>query len=686
MRRFLCWFSAILIFCCSAGSAAFPVNSPAQAEDSLEGGDAFPQITIEDVQAMNPDSSILAVFSNNGYLSLLMGKYYDKPVKNAEDGIESIRGMASLLGLEKGCDFFAVYGSKNNTDYTFYTYQQRYGQQTLRYATLKVIVDPEGYTAGLSCSFFPNAGTASREPTITPEKALEIVRAKYSGQKIEFYPEHTVREVAIFNNAVYDCYLICSSNPGVTVSFDMPYLEHFVAISGEYVYGIPANTFEVDRKNIMDNSSYFEGFEMHQYTRIVKLEDGTLRMVSVPVGFNPRDGLYYLVDPERKIAVADYYDFNYADKVTFVTSKTEDGWSQNNLLAYANYRLIYDFYADHGIRSVDGFETPILITVGWVDENREPVNNAVFYGINRGWACFGISDINHYGDSLDVVGHEYTHGVLRLSAQGILSINETGVINEALADIMGNLAEISLGYTEDRDWKIAETSGNTLRNMSDPNELQQPAFVGDRYYKSPVTTPDSDINDSGGIHRNNSLLGHIAWRMDQAGMTHEQQIGMWLTAIEILTPRSDYDDLHAALLLSLKINGNLQAYGSALNRAFEAAGLDEDWKESYLTAVRDGFGRFTFDALDTLGNLACRVDFYDANRDYTWVDCAYPDPEGRISVLLPEGKYVAQLITMNDSGETEYYNYTGQKWMKGGYMKAFKVSNGEVKSLSYAEK
>ena len=362
-----------------------------------------------------------------------------------------------------------------------------------------------------------------------------------------------------------------------------------MTIGGDYVYGIPASTFEAEHGNAIDNSSYFEGFEMHEYSRTMRLEDGSIRTVTVPVGYNPRDGLYYLVDPERRIAVADYYDFNNADQVTFIKSKSVGGWTQNNLLAYANYRIIYDFYADHGIRSADGFETPILITVNWVDENREPVDNAVFYGINRGWVCFGISEINHYGDALDVVGHEYTHGVLRLTAQGVLSISETGVINEALADIMGNLAEISLGYTDDREWKFGEKSGHILRNMSDPNEMQQPEFVGDRYYKSPVINPDSNMNDSGGIHKNNSLPGHIAWLMDQAGMSYEQQIGMWLTTMEILTPRSDYDDLHAALLLSLKINGILHEYGAALNRAFEATGLDSDWTKSYLTAEREGF-------------------------------------------------------------------------------------------------
>ena len=654
---------------------------PGEDPDARPG--AVKQLTYEDIQAMNPDSQVIAVFSNNGYLSMLLGKYYDQPVRDQEDGIRSVQGLASLLGFSKGSEFFTVYASRNNTGYTFYTYQQRYGRYTLRYATLRIIVDPEGYTAGLSCSFTPNAGMATHEPKITGEEALEIVREKYAGVDLKYYPERTARQAAFFYNRLFDCYVVYTSNPDVTVSFDMPYLEHFVTVLGEYTYGIPTDTFAADPDNVMDNSAYFRGLQTRDYTRTMTLEDGSTRTVTVPVSYNPNDGQYYLIDPERRIAVARYDDFNYHDKVTFVTSPTVDGWDQNNLLAYANYRIMYDFYADHGIRSVDGFETPILITVGWCDENGEAVDNACFYGVNRGWACFGISYANHYGDALDVVGHEYTHGVVRQSMQGSLGINETGAIGEAYSDIMGNLAEMSLNYTDDRSWKVAERTGRYIRDMGRPNDREQPEFVGDRYYKSPVNEPVTGINDCGGVHNDDSLLGHIAYLMDQTGMTYEQQIALWLTAIEIITPLSDYTDLHGALLLSLKINGMLDEYGPALNRAFAASGLDDDWTESYLTAQRPGCGRVIFEPLEGLGDLACAVYFLTPDGDT--VDRAYPDPKHRVSALLPAGTYIARLLLRTDNGGSEIYNYTGTGWNTTGTLLAFSVKDGAVTRLTYSE-
>ena len=144
------------------------------------------QLTIEDIQAMNGDSTVVDIYSNKGYLSFLLGKFYDKPVRNAEDGVESIKGLASLLGLGKGCEFFAVYSERDDDGYMYYTYQQRYGGNTLLYSTLRVVVDPDGYTAGLSCSFVPNLGIVEDQGGITAAEAENIVRSA-QGASLRYY-------------------------------------------------------------------------------------------------------------------------------------------------------------------------------------------------------------------------------------------------------------------------------------------------------------------------------------------------------------------------------------------------------------------------------------------------------------------------------------------------------------------
>ena len=59
------------------------------------------QMTMEDIQALNPDATVIDIYNNEGYLSLRVGKFYDGRVSDMEEGIEAIRGMASLLGFGK---------------------------------------------------------------------------------------------------------------------------------------------------------------------------------------------------------------------------------------------------------------------------------------------------------------------------------------------------------------------------------------------------------------------------------------------------------------------------------------------------------------------------------------------------------------------------------------------------------
>ena len=637
------------------------------------------QLTIEDIQAMNPDSLVIDCYTNEGYLSTLVGKFYEGKVYNIEDGIKSIQGLAALLGFSKGSEFFAIYGETNNTGYTFYTYQQRYGGATLRYATLRIVVDPEGYTAGLSCSFVPNVGTASQEPAITKEQALEVVKNRYARFNLIYYPEQTVLMAVPYNGIVVNCYIVYTNNPDAYPGFDIPYYEHLVATDGTYLTIMPATSFAIPGGDAVDNSYFFEDMVTETYTTTVKLNDGTAREISVPVSYNSRDRKYYLMDPSRKIAVAQYYDFNYNySTVSFVTSKTVGGWSDNNLLAYANYIIMYDFYLNHGIRSVDGFGTPILVTVGYCEEDGTPIDNCCYYGINNGWACFAVSDANHSSDCVDVCGHEYTHGITNHSMQGICYQNETGAINEAYSDIMGNLAEMSLDYTSDRTWLHEERSGNYIRNLGDPNDREQPAYVGDVYYRPSVLYPDFSLNDYGGVHFNNSLVGHIAYLMDQTGMSYEQQIAMWLTSIEIINPLSNYEDLHGALLFALKINGLLQEYGPALNQAFRDAGLNEDWNETYLTATKKGYGRITFETDETIAANIAQAYFFDKNNTMIM---GIPDTNGTVSLLLPAGSYRVQFATLINDKVTTYV-YTSNGWStSGGSAVTISVTDGSVTKL-----
>ena len=178
--------------------AAQPATMPSDNQAAASQPNALVQLTMEDIQAMNGDSTVIDIYNNDGYLSTLVGKYYEGKVNNYEDGVDSIKGIASLLGLTKGCEFFIVYAETDDDGYTYYTYQQRYGRNTLQYATLRICVDPQGYTAGLTCSFVPNAGTAlSHHPRTTDN--LLYIKARRSFRAFCVYNCHECHVYFIYN-------------------------------------------------------------------------------------------------------------------------------------------------------------------------------------------------------------------------------------------------------------------------------------------------------------------------------------------------------------------------------------------------------------------------------------------------------------------------------------------------------
>jgi Zn-dependent metalloprotease len=110
--------------------------------------------------------------------------------------------------------------------------------------------------------------------------------------------------------------------------------------------------------------------------------------------------------------------------------------------------------------------------------------NRVHYGSaynNASWSdsCFcmtyGDGDGRNYGPfaSLDVAGHEMTHGVTSRTA-GLIYSGESGGLNESMSDIMGTLVEFHSNNAEDPgDYLIGENialNHTPLRWMDDPSK------------------------------------------------------------------------------------------------------------------------------------------------------------------------------------------------------------------------
>lgn len=170
--------------------------------------------------------------------------------------------------------------------------------------------------------------------------------------------------------------------------------------------------------------------------------------------------------------------------------------------AYDGLGDTYRFYWEQFQRdSIDDQGMPLH---GWVHYG-ERYDNAFWDGSEM---VFGDGDMfDRFTKSLDVIGHELTHGVTEKEA-GLQYLNQSGALNESVSDVFGSLVkQYKRGQTADKaDWLIGADiikkgfPGKALRSMAAPGTAwehdDQPATM-----KGYVHTQA----DNGGVHTNSGI-------------------------------------------------------------------------------------------------------------------------------------------------------------------------------------
>lgn len=195
-----------------------------------------------------------------------------------------------------------------------------------------------------------------------------------------------------------------------------------------------------------------------------------------------------------------------------------EGGSSGDFDAQSAYNYIgntYDYYnARFGRDSFNNGGATMTMTVHY----SSGYNNAFWNGSQM---VFGDGDGSLFGPfarSLDVVAHEFTHAVTQYSA-GLIYMNESGALNEAMSDIFAASVEsYANGGTINSDtWKVGEdcytpgTAGDALRYMDRPTD---DGYSYD-YYPERYT----GSADNGGVHLN-SGIANLAFNLMVEGGRH----------------------------------------------------------------------------------------------------------------------------------------------------------------------
>ena len=242
----------------------------------------------------------------------------------------------------------------------------------------------------------------------------------------------------------------------------------------------------------------------------IGVKDDTKTVDSQPAA----GGGFELVSPDERRAT--YDAGNRVTRGTLMTD-ADDHWNftkpnytspdqRAGVDAHYYADVVDDFYgATFGRDSIDDEGMQIISTVHFFNRYCNAFWNGIqmTYGDGDGKTCIPLSG------GLDVVGHELTHGVTEFTSNLIYE-NESGALNEAFSDMMGNTVEFYAAQagrdpaaTPDffigEDVILSPDIFPGFRNMADPAEDNDPDHYSNRLLGAA---------DNGFVHSNSGIANH----------------------------------------------------------------------------------------------------------------------------------------------------------------------------------
>lgn len=275
------------------------------------------------------------------------------------------------------------------------------------------------------------------------------------------------------------------------------------------------------------------GVKLFEYNNLQTGTGSSLYSGTVSISTTVSGSTYYMEDTTRRMGT---FNMNSTGNETTGTggtqsrfTDTDDNWNTTiqraGVDAHYGAAQTFDYYQIvHGRNGINGNYGPGTTTsaVGGV----AMVVSRVHFGTSGAYNnAFWYNNQMSYGDgngstfspltTIDVAGHEMTHGVTEYTAN-LTYANESGALNEATSDIFGAMVELRAdGGTVTADtWKIGEdcytpgTPGDALRSMSSPFTYGDPDHYSIRY---------TGTADSGGVHTNSGIANHAFYLMAAGG-------------------------------------------------------------------------------------------------------------------------------------------------------------------------
>lgn len=247
----------------------------------------------------------------------------------------------------------------------------------------------------------------------------------------------------------------------------------------------------------------------------------------------------------------------------------------------------FDFYQDvFGRNSLDDNGMTLISTVhvGEVggDGQLGPMNNAFWNGEQMAYGDGDDVLFRSFTRSLDVIGHELTHGVESFTSN-LNYRGQSGALNEHFADVFGALVRQWKNgeAANDANWLVGaevlvpRASRRAIRDMENPGTAftddeqlgndPQPAHMNN-YYAGPA--------DRYGVHINSGIPNRVfvLAAKEIGGNAWDVTGRIWYDTLRQLTSNSNFDDCAQLSVQVATAKG--AAEGKAVKKAWKQVGID----------------------------------------------------------------------------------------------------------------
>ncbi|MFA6260836.1 MAG: M4 family metallopeptidase [Bacteroidia bacterium] len=258
--------------------------------------------------------------------------------------------------------------------------------------------------------------------------------------------------------------------------------------------------------------------------------------------------------------------------ISQVSNTDNSSWSPKAVSAHYNASTVFDYFKNtHGQTSIDNQGGNMVSIINVTLPGGVPLDNLFWNGQALLYGNGNVQFRPLVG-SLDLAGHEFTHGIIQTMAN-LDYQGQSGAINESLADVFGCMLDKG-------DWLIGEDvvkssayPSGALRNMQEPHNGTTQGNLG--WQPNHMSEYYTGTDDNGGVHLNSGILNKAYYTLSNTITANKAEKIYFRVLSTYLTRHSGFYDLRDAVIqAAADLYGGLTSPEvTAAKAAFDLVGI-----------------------------------------------------------------------------------------------------------------